>query len=253
MGTSVFKMNLIFTVVLIIFPVFREVSCTCDWPLEHPNLVAATTPDCRDGAVSGKNEQNLGLKTHEECWAAALAVGANGAAIEKVCNNKCWCYAYSASNGWGHGTYLGCIFYPDLSFTTNRERNGVIMRGNWQEKEYDPDFCSKYGTGTEVETYVIDDGEDYYDYKNFAGANMWWGQFIWVTEKPGFFTGNEDPSKPCLKMDDWGNVYRTECNDKAFHMCKLACSEREYVCNGAPPDTPANSYRQSGDNKKITV
>ena len=62
-------------------------------------------------------------------------------------------------------------------------------------KEYDPDFCSKYGTGTEVETYVIDDGEDYYDYKNFAGANMWWGQFIWVTEKPGFFTGNEDPSK----------------------------------------------------------
>ena len=28
-------MNLIFTVVLIIFPVFREVSCTCDWPLEH--------------------------------------------------------------------------------------------------------------------------------------------------------------------------------------------------------------------------
>ena len=52
------------------------------------------------------------MKTHEECWTAALAVGANGAAIEKVCNNKCWCYAYSASNGWGHGTYLGCIFYP---------------------------------------------------------------------------------------------------------------------------------------------
>ena len=96
--------------------------------------------------------------------------------------------------------------------------------------------------------------------------------------------------RPCLKMNDWGSVYRTECNDKAFHMCKLACckyykyfsflkvisktinlarssyifftnksdnkfsslAEREYVCNGAPPDTPANSYRQSGDNKKIT-
>ena len=29
-------------------------------------------------------------------------------------------------------------------------------------------------------------------------------------------------------------------------------AEREYVCNGAPPDTPANSYRLSGDNKKIT-
>ena len=24
---------------------------------------------------------------------------------------------------------------------------------------------------------------------------MWWGQYIWVTEEPGFFTGNEDPSK----------------------------------------------------------
>ena len=77
-------------------------------------------------------------------------------------------------------------------------------------KEYDPDFCSKYGTGTEVETYVIDDGEDYYDYKNFAGANMWWGQFIWVTEKPGFFTGNEDPSKYVtqyfLKISNWNTI-----------------------------------------------
>ena len=52
------------------------------------------------------------MKTHEECWTAALAVGANGAAIEKVCPDKCWCYAYWASDGWGHGTYLGCIFYP---------------------------------------------------------------------------------------------------------------------------------------------
>ena len=42
---------------------------------------------------------------------------------------------------------------------------------------------------------MINDAEDFYDYKNFAGANMWWGQFIWVTEEPGFFTGNEDPSK----------------------------------------------------------
>ena len=62
-------------------------------------------------------------------------------------------------------------------------------------KEYDPDFCSKYGTGTEVETYVIDDVEDFYDYKNFASQNMWWGQYIWLTEATGFFTGNEDPSK----------------------------------------------------------
>ena len=62
-------------------------------------------------------------------------------------------------------------------------------------KEYDSDFCSKYGTGTEVETYVIDDAEDFYDYKHFAGGNMWWGQYIWVNEEPGFFTGNEDPSK----------------------------------------------------------
>ena len=52
------------------------------------------------------------MKTHEECWSAALAAGGNGAAIEKVCPDKCWCYAYWASDGWGGGTYLGCIFYP---------------------------------------------------------------------------------------------------------------------------------------------
>ena len=61
-------------------------------------------------------------------------------------------------------------------------------------KEYDPDFCSKYGTGTEVETYVIDDAEDVYDYKFFV-TQMFWGQFIWVAEEPGYFVGNEDPSK----------------------------------------------------------
>ena len=62
-------------------------------------------------------------------------------------------------------------------------------------KEYDPDFCSKYGDGTDVETYVINDAEDIYDYRQFAGSHIWAGQYIWVTEVPGFFTGNEDPSK----------------------------------------------------------
>ena len=67
-------------------------------------------------------------------------------------------------------------------------------------KEYDPDFCSKYGDGTDVETYVINDAEDIYDYRQFAGSHIWAGQFIWVTEEPGFFTGNEDPSKYVLTL-----------------------------------------------------
>ena len=87
----------------------------------------------------------------------------------------------------------------DIGNNTNlilqKTRIKKISKTDYFFKEYDPDFCSKYGTGTEVETYVIDDAEDFYDYKHFAGGNMWWGQYIWVTEEPGFFTGNEDPSK----------------------------------------------------------
>jgi len=250
MGTSVFKMNLIFTVVLIIFPIFREVSCTCDWPVKNPTIDAEITDDCGYGGdANGSPEQGLGQKTWDECIEAAKALGANCVTMGNNCPSTCPCFAEFNCNHRNGGGWYGCIFYPALR--KERVRNGVIMRGVFEEMEYDPDFCSKYGDGTDVETYVINDAEDFYDYKNFAGANTWWGQFIWVTEEPGFFTGNEDPSKPCLKMNDWGSVYRTECNDKAFHMCKLACSEREYVCNGAPPDTPANSYRQSGDNKKI--
>ena len=93
-------------------PALFTSNCNCCVFKFSANLVAATTPDCRDGVVNGKKEENLGMKTHEECWSAALAAGGNGAAIEKVCPDKCWCYAYWASDGWGGGTYLGCIFYP---------------------------------------------------------------------------------------------------------------------------------------------
>ena len=47
---------------------------------------------------------------------------------------------------------------------------------------------------------MINDAEDIYDYRQFAGSHIWAGQFIWVTEEPGFFTGNEDPSKYVLTL-----------------------------------------------------
>ena len=59
-------------------------------------------------------------------------------------------------------------------------------------KEYDPEFCSKYGTGTEVENHLIDDAEDYEDYKFFV-SQMFANQYIWVTAKPGYYSF--DPSK----------------------------------------------------------
>ena len=66
-------------------------------------------------------------------------------------------------------------------------------------KEYDPDLCSKYGDGTDVETYVINDAEDDYDYWQFAASTLGSGKYIWITEEPGFFLNhlnlNEDPSR----------------------------------------------------------
>ena len=62
-------------------------------------------------------------------------------------------------------------------------------------KEYDPDFCSKFGDGAEVENHIIDDTEDVLDYKSFATSKMNWNDYVWATEEPGYFTSNPDPSK----------------------------------------------------------
>ena len=61
------------------------INCTY---LFSANLVAASTPDCRVGDLNGKKEEYVGTLTHQECWDAALAVGANGASIEKVCPSR---------------------------------------------------------------------------------------------------------------------------------------------------------------------
>ena len=83
----------------------------CAYLLFSANLVAGATPDCRDGDLNGKQEEYVGTLTHQECWDAALAVGANGASIEKVCPSRCNCFAEFSADAWGYGTFLGCIFY----------------------------------------------------------------------------------------------------------------------------------------------
>merc|ERR1719418_264425 len=87
-------MNLIFTVVLIIFPTFREVSCTCDWPLENPTIDAEITDDCGYGGdANGSPEQGLGQKTWDECIEAAKALGANCVTMVEMQmdhQNKVW-------------------------------------------------------------------------------------------------------------------------------------------------------------------
>ena len=42
-------------------PALFTSNCNCCVFKFSANLVAATTPDCRDGAVTGKKEENIGL------------------------------------------------------------------------------------------------------------------------------------------------------------------------------------------------
>ena len=84
------------------------INCTY---LFSANLVAASTPDCRVGDLNGKKEEYVGTFTNQECWDAALAVGANGAITIKDCPSRCSCFAEFSADAWNSGTYLGCIFY----------------------------------------------------------------------------------------------------------------------------------------------